>query len=183
MTELLSIPAEPATARSVAAPPNLRARVVLDTSVLIADPGCLTSFSDVDVIIPLTVIEELDGLKSRPDDVGRAARAALRTLEDIRVTAGGSLAEPVVVGGNTGATVQIEINGIQPTCWSSTGSTRPSLITGSSVRRSVKPRSQPHVWCPTTRRCESRRPTLAWMRTSINGPARSAPTSARQDGE
>jgi len=92
----------------------VRARVVLDTSVLIGDPACLAGFRDVDVVIPLTVIEELDGLKSRLDDVGRAARTALRTIEEIRVGAGGSLAAPVALGaGHQDATLQIEINGVQ----------------------------------------------------------------------
>jgi PhoH-like ATPase len=91
-----------------------RTRVVLDTSVLVADPGCLGSFFGVDVVIPLTVIEELDGLKTRMDDVGRAARTALRTIEDCRVRAGGSLAVPVVLSEQPdAATLQIEINGIQ----------------------------------------------------------------------
>ena len=93
-------------------------RVVLDTSVLIADTNCLLAFPDCDIVIPLTVIEELDGLKSRPDDVGRAARAALRGLEEIRMKAGGSLAHPVRIHPSDGegcndATVHIEINGIQ----------------------------------------------------------------------
>ena len=87
-------------------------RVVLDTSVLIADPTCVLEYRDVHVVVPLTVIEELDGLKSRPDDVGRAARTALRTLEDLRVLHGGSLADPVPTGTGT-ATLQIEINNIR----------------------------------------------------------------------
>ncbi len=91
-----------------------RTRIVLDTSVLVADPGCLSSFGDTDVVIPLTVIEELDGLKSRPDDVGRAARTALRTIEDLRIRHGGSLAAPVPVAvGTHSGTLQIEINGVQ----------------------------------------------------------------------
>ena len=91
-----------------------RTRVVLDTSVLVADPTCLFGFRGVDVVIPLTVVEELDSLKSRADDVGRAARTALRTLEDLRVRAGGSLASPVQIGPEQdAATLQIEINGIQ----------------------------------------------------------------------
>lgn len=85
-------------------------RVVLDTSVLVADPGCLDSFGRAHVIIPLTVVEELDGLKTRPDDVGRSARAALRAIEELRVAHGGSLASPVPVGDGT---LQIEINSIQ----------------------------------------------------------------------
>ncbi len=107
-------------------------RIVLDTSVLIADPNCLTAYPNCDIVIPLTVIEELDGLKTRPDDVGRAARAALRSLEEIRIRSGGSLAQPVLIAPlalngqrdatsrdstnqdlRDRATVHIEINGIQ----------------------------------------------------------------------
>lgn len=87
-----------------------RPRAVIDTSVLIADPECVHAFHDTDVVIPLTVIEELDGLKNRLDDVGRAARSALRVLEQLRLTNGGSLAEPVAVGS---ATLRIEINSVQ----------------------------------------------------------------------
>ena len=91
-------------------PVERRTRVVLDTSVLIADPGCVVSFDDHDVVIPLIVVEELDGLKTRPDDVGRAARTALRTIEELRIRHGGSLAEPVPLGRGS---LQIEINGIR----------------------------------------------------------------------
>lgn len=92
----------------------VRTRIVLDTSVLVADPGCLHSFPSCDIVIPLTVVEELDGLKSRPDDVGRAARTALRTIEDLRRRAGGSIHEPVPLGPDPdGATLHIEVNGIQ----------------------------------------------------------------------
>lgn len=90
--------------------PTTRTRVVLDTSVLIADPDCYSAFADTDIVIPLTVIEELDGLKNRLDDVGRAARTALRTLEEHRTRNGGSLAEPVPIDS---CTLRIEINGVQ----------------------------------------------------------------------
>ena len=87
---------------------------MLDTSVLVADPGCLHSFPGCDIVIPLTVVEELDGLKSRPDDVGRAARTALRTIEDLRHRAGGSIHHPVPLGPDPDSgTVHIEVNGIQ----------------------------------------------------------------------
>jgi PhoH-like ATPase len=89
---------------------TVRQRVVLDTSVLIADPGCIGTFADIDLVVPLTVIEELDGLKNRLDDVGRSARTALRAIEELRIRNGGSLAEPVTVGSST---LQIEINSVQ----------------------------------------------------------------------
>jgi PhoH-like ATPase len=85
---------------------------VLDTSVLVGDPGCLDGFGDADVVIPFTVIEELDSLKTRPDDVGRAARTALRRIEELRVRAGGSLGSPAPIGDGSG-TLRVELNGIQ----------------------------------------------------------------------
>lgn len=91
-----------------------RTRVVLDTSVLVADPTSLTSFPGCEVVVPLTVVEELDSLKTRLDDVGRAARTALRTLEDLRRRAGGVLDTPLEVHpGEEGGSVHIEVNGIQ----------------------------------------------------------------------
>lgn len=93
-------------------PSGLAERIVVDTSVLIADPHCLTSFGEVALVIPLTVVEELDSLKTRSDDVGRSARTALRAIEELRLANGGSLAAPAPIG-DSGGTVQIEINGIQ----------------------------------------------------------------------
>ena len=94
--------------------PGTRTRVVLDTSVLVADPACISGFSRCDVVIPLTVIEELDGLKSRADDVGRAARTALRAIEELRKRAGGSIHTPVPLGpGPDDATIHIEVNGVE----------------------------------------------------------------------
>jgi PhoH-like ATPase len=90
-----------------------RQRIVLDTSVLVADPTCVHTFADTDVVIPLTVVEELDSLKTRADDVGRAARTALRTIEELRVRAGGSLAVPTAIAEGSTSTLTIEINGIQ----------------------------------------------------------------------
>jgi PhoH-like ATPase len=92
---------------------STRTRIVLDTSVLVADPGCIHGFGDADVVIPLTVIEELDSLKTRLDDVGRAARTALRSIEDLRVGAGGSLATAVPLTAGGPGTLRIEINGVQ----------------------------------------------------------------------
>jgi len=84
--------------------------VVLDTSVLVADPGAIYEFSGCALNVPLTVVEELDGLKTRPDGVGRSAREALRRIEAVRVEAGGSLAAPVTLG--HGGTLTIVLNGM-----------------------------------------------------------------------
>jgi PhoH-like ATPase len=87
--------------------------VVLDTSVLVADPGAISEFAGCALKVPLTVVEELDGLKTRSDAVGQTAREALRRLEALRVAAGGSLAEPVVLG--HGGTLAIVMNGVNHT--------------------------------------------------------------------
>ncbi|HET9771209.1 MAG TPA: PhoH family protein [Acidimicrobiia bacterium] len=86
------------------------ATVVLDTCVLLADPDSLYAFGDADIVIPLTVIEELDGHKSRLDDVGRAARAVVRDLERLRVESGGDFRDPVALP--TGGTLRVAINGL-----------------------------------------------------------------------
>jgi PhoH-like ATPase len=85
-------------------------RVVLDTSVLISDPESLFAFRESDAVIPLIVVEELDAHKSRLDDVGRAAREVIRTLEDLRTANGGDIRHAVALPG--GGTLRIETNGL-----------------------------------------------------------------------
>jgi PhoH-like ATPase len=60
---------------------------VLDTSVLLADPSALTRFEEHQVVIPIIVISELEAKRDHPE-LGYFARAALRTLDDLRVTHG-----------------------------------------------------------------------------------------------
>ena len=59
--------------------------VVLDTNVLLADPGSLLGFPDADVVIPETVLGELDKLKtSRVDpDLRFRGREVSRILFDL----------------------------------------------------------------------------------------------------
>ena len=89
---------------------SLTKTVVLDTSVLVADPGAIHEFSGCALKVPLTVIEELDGLKNRGDGVGQTAREALRRIEALRVHAGGSLVEPLTL--SHGGTLAIVLNGV-----------------------------------------------------------------------
>lgn len=59
--------------------------IVLDTNVLLADPGALLSFPDAEVVIPETVLSELDKLKtSRVDpDLRFRGREVSRILFDL----------------------------------------------------------------------------------------------------
>ena len=48
---------------------------VLDTNVLLHDPTAVTAFAEHRVVIPMTVLEELDHIKDRRDkSVSREAR-------------------------------------------------------------------------------------------------------------
>lgn len=54
---------------------------VLDTNILLHDPHAYFNFQEHDVVIPMTVLEELDHIKDRHKDVSRDARIAIRSLE------------------------------------------------------------------------------------------------------
>ncbi|MDN3653625.1 PhoH family protein [Thalassotalea ponticola] len=55
---------------------------VLDTNILLHEPFAFLSFDEHDVVVPMTVLEELDSIKDRAKDVSRDARVAIRALED-----------------------------------------------------------------------------------------------------
>ena len=94
--------------KSVSAQPNLaRITYVLDTSVLLADPVALTRFAEHEVIIPITVIGELETKRDHPD-LGYFARAALRTLDDLRVKSG-RLDHPISIN-DVGGSLSVELN-------------------------------------------------------------------------
>ena len=94
--------------KSVANKP-LPARItyVLDTSVLLADPVALTRFAEHEVIIPITVIGELEIKRDHPE-LGYFARAALRTLDDLRVKSG-RLDQPISIN-EEGGSLSVELN-------------------------------------------------------------------------
>nr|WP_298056872.1 PhoH family protein [uncultured Halomonas sp.] len=56
---------------------------VLDTNVLIHDPTALYHFDEHDVVIPMTVLEELDKHKNGIREIARTARQISRTLSDL----------------------------------------------------------------------------------------------------
>ncbi len=57
---------------------------VLDTNVLLHDPQALFRFDDNDVVIPITVIEEIDRFKKDMNEIGRNARQVSRLLDAFR---------------------------------------------------------------------------------------------------
>jgi len=57
---------------------------VLDTNVLIHNPHSMFSFDENHVVIPITVIEEVDNFKKGVDEKGRNARQIGRYLDGLR---------------------------------------------------------------------------------------------------
>ncbi|MDO5627505.1 MAG: PhoH family protein [Mobilicoccus sp.] len=84
---------------------------VLDTSVLLSDPTALLRFGEHEIVLPVTVITELEAKRHHPE-LGYFARQALRLLDDIRVRHG-RLDQPVPVG--DGGTIHVELNHVDQT--------------------------------------------------------------------
>ena len=72
---------------------------ILDTNVLIQAPYALQSFEDNHLVLPLAVLEELDGLKNAEGERGANARQVIRYLESLR-TAGNLLEGVPLPGGD-----------------------------------------------------------------------------------
>jgi PhoH-like ATPase len=57
---------------------------ILDTNVLLHDPQALFRFEENDLVIPITVIEEIDRFKKDQNETGRNARQISRMLDGLR---------------------------------------------------------------------------------------------------
>jgi PhoH-like ATPase len=88
-----------------------RRTYVLDTSVLLSDPGAPARFGEHEVVLPLVVISELEGKRHHPE-LGWFARQALRMLDDLRVRHA-RLDAPVPLN-DTGGTLHVELNHSDP---------------------------------------------------------------------
>lgn len=57
---------------------------ILDTNILLNNPLSLFQFDDNDIVIPISVIEEIDTFKKDQSDIGRNAREVSRILDRLR---------------------------------------------------------------------------------------------------
>jgi PhoH-like ATPase len=78
---------------------------VLDTNVLLYDPQAIFRFQENNIIIPITVIEEIDRFKKDMNETGRNARQVSRFLDDLRKK--DSLSAGIRL--DTGGTLRVEI--------------------------------------------------------------------------
>ncbi len=74
----------------------MKKHFVLDTNVLLHNADAIASFDDNIVVLPMTVIEELDKFKSRNDELARNARQVIRSLDKLRSK--GHLGDGVAMG-------------------------------------------------------------------------------------
>jgi len=79
---------------------------VIDTNVFIHRPDAILSFRDNEIVIPLSVLEELDNLKSSREARGRNARETIRLLDEI--SRHGDLQEGVKM--ENGSTLKVELS-------------------------------------------------------------------------
>lgn len=85
---------------------------VIDTNVVLHNPSAMFVFQEHNVVIPFAVIEELDKMKRKDDDLGRNARECIRHLDRLRAT--GKLTEGVnwgALGPIQGAAASTGVNG------------------------------------------------------------------------
>ena len=76
-----------------------RKTFVLDTNVLLYDPNAIHVFDEHDVVIPITVIEEIDKFKKDLNETGRNARTVSRQLDKMRAKGSLSRGVPLDSGG------------------------------------------------------------------------------------
>ena len=57
---------------------------ILDTNILLNNPLSIYQFDDNDVVIPISVIEEIDNFKKDMSDIGRNAREVSRMMDKMR---------------------------------------------------------------------------------------------------
>lgn len=82
-----------------------RERYILDASILLYDPECIYSYPGADVIIPISVIEEIDHFKKDFTETGRNARIVAQILDKIRMQ--GSLTDGIKLDNDSTLSVYI----------------------------------------------------------------------------
>jgi PhoH-like ATPase len=112
-----------------------RRTYVVDTNVLLYDPQALFVFDEHDIIIPMTVIEEIDRFKKDLNETGRNARTISRYLDELR--AKGSLKDGVALQGGGKLRVDYDTHGPElPITWG------PDSNDNRIVRQAVRLRQQ-----------------------------------------
>ncbi|HEY6000390.1 MAG TPA: PhoH family protein [bacterium] len=84
---------------------------VIDTNVLVHDPEALLRFEDNEIVLPIAVIEELDGLKRGHGEIPTSVRHALRLIDSFREQGNLSRGVPLPHGGSLRVETNEEVPG------------------------------------------------------------------------
>ncbi len=112
---------------------------VLDTNVILHDSSCILRFEENDIIIPITVIEELDRFKKGNDIINCNARDFLRSLDAISCDSIFNGGVPIGEGlGNISVFVDVELDEMIQKSFSSDNSDNRILNTVYKVAKKLK---------------------------------------------
>ncbi|HSX38833.1 MAG TPA: PhoH family protein [Chlamydiales bacterium] len=87
----------------------MRKTFVIDTNVLVHDSTAIKKFKKNDVVIPLSVLEELDSLKRNVDEVGKNAREVIRYIDSLKEDGSGDFHSGILIP--EGPKVRIHLDG------------------------------------------------------------------------
>ena len=90
---------------------------VIDTNILMSYPDAITKFEDNLIVLPGTVLEELDNIKSRAGESGMQARQAISALGTLKAnaTGKGNIAEDGIIVNKDGGRLRVELDHLDPT--------------------------------------------------------------------
>jgi len=109
----------------------MKKNFVLDTNVLLNDPHAILKFADNNIVIPITVIEELDNFKRDPSTLGRNAREVVRLMDTFRDK--GNLSKGVPLEGGGTLRVVTDLGKEPPVPFPTLGKTADSMILGAAL--------------------------------------------------
>jgi len=119
----------------------MRKTFVLDTNVLLHDPQALFRFEDNDLIIPMTVVEEIDRFKKELSETGRNARQFSRIMDGLRANYKLIEGAPLETGGQLRIVLYTEehLKGLPPELRSDRGDNRILAVALDEKSRSKMP--------------------------------------------
>ncbi len=105
---------------------------VLDTNVLLHDPNAHLVFHEHDLVLPITVIEEVDKFKRELTELGRAARTVSRQIDAMRAT--GRIGEGVPLPGGGHLRVELGTSGDVGELFAGAANTNDNVILRTALR-------------------------------------------------
>ena len=118
----------------------MKKNFVFDTNVLLADARAVHRFGDNNIVIPITVIEELDKFKKDLNGLGRNAREVSRMMDGFR--AQGSLAHGVELPNGGTVRVMTDLGKEPPIPFPTMGKTADTLILAAALKLAAEERKK-----------------------------------------